>query len=78
MPLWYSSVFGWLVSIGQMLAGHGVGRCLRYTWGTYARVQQPSAPVLRDLGNLLLMYVLIWAYLAFTQFLDHLGGKPAA
>ena len=30
---------------------------------------QPDTSVFRDLGNLLLMYVMTWAYLAFTQFL---------
>jgi hypothetical protein len=63
MPLWYSSVFGWLVCIGQMLAGmaFGIVRAVRAS-GTVLGVY-------RDLGNLLLMYVLMWAYLAFSQFL---------
>jgi hypothetical protein len=63
MPLWYSSVFGWLVCIGQMLAGmaFGIVRAVR------ASGSRPG--VYRDLGNLLLMYVLMWAYLAFSQFL---------
>jgi hypothetical protein len=64
MPLWYSSVFGWLVGVGQMLAGLALGVVLA------ARVsQRPPASIFRDLGNLLLMYVMSWAYLAFSQFL---------
>lgn len=64
MPLWYSSVFGWLAGVGQMLAGLALGIVLA------ARGEgRPAAPVFGDLGNLLLMYVMTWAYLAFSQFL---------
>lgn len=64
MPLWYSSIFGWLVGIGQMLAGMALGVvAVAVTPG------RPRPPVFRDLGNLLLMYVMSWAYLAFSQFL---------
>lgn len=66
MPLWYSSVFGWLICVGQMLAGMALG----IVCATRASaVPTPSSSVCRDLGNLLLMYVLIWAYLAFSEFL---------
>lgn len=67
MPLWYSSVFGWLVGIGQMLSGMALG----IAWATRADRGYERLPhgVYRDLGNLLLMYVLMWAYLAFSQFL---------
>jgi hypothetical protein len=73
MPLWYSSVFGWLVGMGQMLAGMALGivcavpspRKMR----KIRKTQKASSADCRDLGNLLLMYVLMWAYLAFSQFL---------
>jgi hypothetical protein len=64
MPLWYSSVFGLLAGTGQMLSGMALAIALA--------ARRPAAPppiVFRDLGNLLLMYVMTWAYLAFTQFL---------
>lgn len=64
MPLWYSSVFGWLVGVGQMLGGMALGiACAAF--GS----RRAAAPVFADLGNLLLMYVMTWAYLAFSQFL---------
>jgi hypothetical protein len=64
MPLWYSSVFGWLAATSQMLGGMALAIVLA------ARLPvRPPPAVFRDLGNLLLMYVMIWAYLAFTQFL---------
>lgn len=64
VPLWYSSVFGWLVGVGQMLAGLALGVVL-----AARSAQAPPASIFRDFGNLLLMYVMSWAYLAFSQFL---------
>lgn len=60
-PEWYSSVFGWLAASGQMLSG------LALALGLVNR--EASRKVLPDLGNLLMMYVLVWTYLAYVQFL---------
>lgn len=62
MPLWYSSVFGLLVGTAQMLAAMALAI-------VYAIRACAPSHILRDLGNLLLMYVMTWAYLAFVQFL---------
>jgi hypothetical protein len=60
-PAWYSSVFGWLAANGQMLSGLALAILL---------IDRHAArKVLPDLGNLLLMYVMSWAYLAYVQFL---------
>jgi hypothetical protein len=63
VPTWYSTAFPPLVVTGQMLAG--------FAAGTLAATLRAggSRRVYRDLGNLLLVYVLCWAYLAFTQYL---------
>jgi hypothetical protein len=64
MPIWYSSVFGWLVDMGQVLAA------MAFAIAIIMRRRMPlDAQTCRDLGNLLLTYVLTWAYLAFSQFL---------
>lgn len=60
-PEWYSSVFGWLAAAGQMLTGLALAVLLIDRDAQRAR--------LPDLGNLLLMYVMTWAYLAYVQFL---------
>jgi hypothetical protein len=60
-PEWYSSVFGWLAATGQMLTGLALAIVLAD--------REAARKVLPDLGNLLLMYVLAWAYLAYVQFL---------
>ena len=70
-PSWYSSGFGLVVGTGQMLSGAAFG--VMTAAMSSRRGRQVASPVVRrdfhDLGNLLLMYVLTWAYLAFTQFL---------
>jgi hypothetical protein len=60
-PEWYSSVFGWLAATGQMLAGLALAVLLID--------REAERKRLPDLGNLLMMYVLTWAYLAYVQFL---------
>jgi hypothetical protein len=67
-PKWYSSTFGLVVGTGQMLAGAAFGVAVA---AFLARPADDEGTRLRfhDLGNILLMYVLTWAYLAYTQFL---------
>jgi len=74
-PHWYSSGFGLVIATGQMLAGAAFGVAVTSgSFGAFARVPRPPADEptrlrFHDLGNLLLMYVLTWAYLAYMQFL---------
>ena len=69
-PQWSSTTFGLLVGISQSLAGFA---CAMAAAGLSIRAGESSelaAPrVLQDIGNLLLMFVLTWSYLAFTQYL---------
>jgi hypothetical protein len=64
VPQWYSTGLGLVVAIGQMLGAMALA--IAYAG---LRAEPPSRGVLNDLGNLLLMYVMTWAYLAFMQFL---------
>jgi hypothetical protein len=64
VPQWYSTGFGLVVAIGQMLAA----MALAIAWAGLGAARA-ERPVFHDLGNLLLMYVMTWAYLAFMQFL---------
>ena len=70
MPRWYSTAFGLVVVANQALAG----AAFAVAWPARSSIApgeraigQP--PLSRDLGNLLLMWVMTWAYLAFMQFL---------
>lgn len=68
MPGWFSSGFGLVVATGQMLCAAAFAiACAGFAAGS-----SPSAELrarFHDMGNLLLMYVLTWMYLAYTQFL---------
>ena len=65
-PAWYSSGFGLVVGVGQMLAGAAFGVA---AFCIAAPENEETRALAHDHGNLLLMYVMTWAYLAFTQFL---------
>lgn len=64
-PLWYSSIYGLLAATGQLATG--------LAWAvlvTCLHADSRFSPRQgRDLGNLLLVAVIGWAYLAFSQFL---------
>jgi hypothetical protein len=59
-PEWYSTAFGLLVVTAQLQSAMAAG--------VYAGARQASASLRGDLGNMLMMYVMTWAYIAFTQF----------
>jgi hypothetical protein len=70
VPGWYSTGFGLVALSTQALSGAAVAV-------VFAALGEPSrwraltagVPIWRDLGNLLLMWTMGWAYLAFMQFL---------
>ncbi len=66
-PHWHSSTFGMMVATGWMLAAAALA-VLRATSSADATAVRAPA-VLQDLGNLLLVFVLAWSYLAFMQYL---------
>lgn len=67
-PEWYSSAFGLLIMTSQALSGFAFAVTLALV-GARADGRAVAAQDLTDLGNLLLMFVMLWAYIAFTQFL---------
>jgi hypothetical protein len=65
LPHWHSSVFGMSVATGWLLAAAALATlCLMLTANATQLPRLSS-----DLGNLLLMLVLVWSYLAFMQYL---------
>ena len=69
-PRWFSTIYGMV-----FMAGHGleavafaiIGAALLARRGLLAEATSPG--VFRDLGNLTLTFLMLWAYLAFSQFL---------
>jgi hypothetical protein len=69
-PGWYSTAFGLVALSAQALAGAALAVLLQPHCPPVPVPQDAKVPpVSRDLGNLLLMWVMSWAYLAFMQFL---------
>jgi hypothetical protein len=75
-PHWFSTVYGVLFMVGTALAA------LAFIIVCVARLggEAPLAAVLRkeqvhDLGKLMLAFVMLWAYISFTQFLIIWSGN---
>jgi hypothetical protein len=69
-PHWVSSIFGPLIGVGQVLTA------LSFTVIVLVLVSDRpplsevvGRPVFRDLGSLMLAFVMVWAYMAFSQLL---------
>jgi hypothetical protein len=69
-PHWYSTIFGmiFMVSHGLIALVFVIG--VSFLLAQREPLSRIIAPwVLNDLGNLLLAFVMLWAYLSFSQFL---------
>jgi hypothetical protein len=75
-PEWYSTVYGmlWIVSQGLSSLAFAIAvLALLSDHPALARLAKPEN--FHDLGNLLLAFVMLWAYLAFCQFLIIWSGN---
>ena len=75
-PHWFSTIFGMLFLGGQGLGAMALVIVIAYLLSSrkeFARVLAPTT--LNDLGNLLLAFVMIWAYLSFSQLLIIWAGN---
>jgi hypothetical protein len=75
-PHWYSTIFGLIVVVGQGLSGLSLVIIVL----SMLTATEPYATYLRpghflDLGKLLLAFVMLWAYFAFSQFLIIWAGN---
>ncbi|WP_406694697.1 hypothetical protein V5E97_26950 [Singulisphaera sp. Ch08] len=77
-PEWFSSVYGVMLLVGHVLATLALFTIVA-TWFSetkpLAEVATPQA--FNDLGNLLLAFVMLWAYMSFSQYLITWSGNLA-
>jgi len=78
-PEWFSSIYGAMLLVGQVLASLCV-LILVTDWLSKSEpelheVTTPQA--YNDLGNLLLAFVMLWAYMSFSQYLITWSGNLA-
>jgi hypothetical protein len=75
-PHWFSTLFGLLVITGQVLSAFAFVIAIA-VWlsrvSPYSEII--SAEQFHDLGKLLLAFVMIWAYLSFSQYLIIFSGN---
>lgn len=72
VPGWFSTAFGLVVLSGQALGGAALcalALALGAPQELTRRAGPREPPIGRDLGNLMLMWVMTWAYVAFMEFL---------
>jgi hypothetical protein len=69
VPGWYSTGFGLVVLSAQALSGAAAVALVVAFAGPVGSAPAGGVPLSRDIGNLLLMWTMAWAYVAFMQFL---------
>jgi hypothetical protein len=76
VPQWKSTGFGLVLALGQTLAGFAAALTAT-AWASRSVTARADAQTLNDLGNIALTLVLLWAYLAFMQYLIvWIGDQP--
>ena len=68
-PQWFSTIFAVIFMAGQFLSA--LALCVAVATST----AEISPSTLRDLGNLLLAFVIFWTYVGFSQFLIIWSGN---
>ena len=75
-PEWYSSIYGVLFMIGQAVSTMAFMICVAALISGRGEVEGLDKPeTFNDLGNLLLAFVMLWAYISFSQFLIVWAGN---
>ncbi len=69
-PHWYSTIFPVVYAMGQILAAFALAVLMLTSLAPAPVLQKPHGKsLLQDLGSLQLAFVMLWAYVAFSQFL---------
>ena len=75
-PHWFSTIFGAIVIGGQALSALAVAIIVLAALANERPVSDVAVPArFHDLGNLLLAFLLLWAYFSFSQFLIIWAGN---
>jgi hypothetical protein len=75
-PRWYSTIYGLLFMVGQALSAMAFSIVMLIWLSDRKPLSQiVRASQFQDLGSFLLTFVMLWAYLEFSQFLIIWGGN---
>jgi hypothetical protein len=75
-PHWFSTLFGFVFMVGNVLTALALMICTL----AFLRHREPLASLLKpshfhDLGNLMMAFVVLWAYMALSQYLIIWSGN---
>jgi hypothetical protein len=77
-PHWYSTIYGLLFLVGQALTAMAFAIVVLSYLANHKPVSETvQATHFHDLGNLLLAFVMLWAYVTFSQYLIIWSGNLA-
>ena len=75
-PRWYSTIYGLLFMVGQALAAMAFSIAVLIWLSDREPLSRSVKPAhFQDLGSFLLTFVMLWAYMEFSQFLIIWGGN---
>jgi len=75
-PHWYSTIYGLLFVVISALAALSFSLFILRMLSDYPPIKDSVAPSrFNDLGNILLAFVMLWAYLSFSQLIIIWGGN---
>jgi hypothetical protein len=75
-PEWFSTIYGMLAVTGQVLAALAVAALVLRMLSASGPLADVVAPrPLTDLGNMIMAFVILWAYMSFSQFLIIWAGN---
>jgi hypothetical protein len=75
-PQWYSTIYGLLFMVGQALTAMAFSIAILIWLSGRKPLSQVVRPAqFQDLGSFLLTFVMLWAYLEFSQWLIIWGGN---
>jgi hypothetical protein len=75
-PQWYSTIYGLLFMVSQALTAMAFAIAILIWLSDRRPLSQVVRPAqFQDLGSFLLTFVMLWAYLEFSQFLIIWGGN---
>ena len=77
-PTWYSSIYGVMILVGWILSALTAMTIVSSRLSARGLLQEVALPVgFHDLGNLTLAFVMLWAYMSFSQYLIIWSGNIA-
>jgi hypothetical protein len=75
-PHWFSTIYGMIIMVAMVLSALAFSVLVARNLSFHEPISQIATPMrFNDLGNLLLTFVMLWAYLSFSQFLIIWSGN---